>query len=45
MILCTFLGDWAVLVAGIVATLAVAVGVILTARMTAPERRATAGAA
>ena len=36
VILCTFLGDWAVLAAGIVATLAVAAGVMLNARM--PER-------
>jgi low temperature requirement protein LtrA len=32
-IVCTFLGDWAVLAAGIVSALAVAVGVTLTARM------------
>jgi low temperature requirement protein LtrA len=32
-IVCTFLGDWAVLVAGIVSALAVAVGVTMTARM------------
>ncbi|WP_369235559.1 low temperature requirement protein A [Streptomyces sp. R21] len=36
VILCTFLGDWAVLTAGIVATLAVVAGVMLKARM--PEK-------
>ncbi|MFJ8787243.1 low temperature requirement protein A [Streptomyces sp. NPDC102476] len=38
VICCTFLGDWAVLVAGIVATLAVVTGTTLTARMAARER-------
>ncbi|MEU9960388.1 low temperature requirement protein A [Streptomyces sp. NPDC050982] len=44
--LCTFLGDWAVLAAGVVAALAVVVGVTLTARMAAREEReeAVAGA-
>lgn len=37
IILCTFLGDWAVPAAGIVAALAVAVGVVLTARMVTRE--------
>ncbi|NNN35206.1 low temperature requirement protein A [Streptomyces sp. S3(2020)] len=37
VILCTFLGDWAVLAAGIVSALAVATGVTLTARMAARE--------
>ncbi|MFJ4889082.1 MULTISPECIES: low temperature requirement protein A [unclassified Streptomyces] len=37
VILCTFLGDWAVPAAGIVAALAVAVGVVLTARMVTRE--------
>lgn len=37
--LCTFLGDWAVFAAGVVAALAVVVGVTLTARMAARERR------
>ncbi|WP_406476788.1 low temperature requirement protein A [Streptomyces sp. NBC_01615] len=37
VILCTFLGDWAVLAAGIVSALAVAVGVTLTARMVVRE--------
>ncbi|MGW3283404.1 low temperature requirement protein A [Streptomyces sp. NPDC001002] len=41
VILCTFLGDWAVLAAGIVSALTVATGVTLTARMVAGERRAT----
>ncbi|MFF7448445.1 MULTISPECIES: low temperature requirement protein A [unclassified Streptomyces] len=40
VILCTFLGDWAVLAAGIVSALAVATGVTLTARMAARESRA-----
>ncbi|MFI6282645.1 low temperature requirement protein A [Streptomyces sp. NPDC050988] len=35
--LCTFLGDWAVFAAGVVAALAVVVGVTLTARMAARE--------
>ncbi|MFJ3672207.1 low temperature requirement protein A [Streptomyces sp. NPDC090106] len=38
VILCTFLGDWAVLAAGIVSGLAVAVGVALTARSAGGER-------
>ncbi|MFD3308903.1 low temperature requirement protein A [Streptomyces sp. NPDC058694] len=44
--LCTFLGDWAVLAAGVVAALAVVVGVTLSARMAAREEReeAVAGA-
>jgi len=42
VIACSFLGDWAVLAAGIVSGLAVATGVTLTARMTAWERRAAA---
>ncbi|MEU8977517.1 low temperature requirement protein A [Streptomyces sp. NPDC048309] len=37
VILCTFLGDWAVLAAGIVSALAVAVGVTLTTRMVARD--------
>nr|WP_307531340.1 low temperature requirement protein A [Streptomyces umbrinus] len=37
--LCTFLGDWAVLAAGVVAALAVVVGVTLTALMAAREER------
>lgn len=37
VILCTFLGDWAVLAAGIVSALAVATGVTLTARMATRE--------
>ncbi|MEU9787671.1 low temperature requirement protein A [Streptomyces phaeochromogenes] len=37
--LCTFLGDWAVFAAGVVAALAVVVGVTLTARMAAREER------
>jgi low temperature requirement protein LtrA len=37
VIVCTFLGDWAVLAAGIVSALAVATGVTLTARMAARE--------
>ncbi|MEV0641026.1 low temperature requirement protein A [Streptomyces sp. NPDC050619] len=41
---CTFLGDWAVLAAGIVTALAVAVGSALTARMVTRERRETADA-
>lgn len=42
VILCTFLGDWAVPAAGVVTALAVALGVALSARMVA--REATAGA-
>lgn len=38
VICCTFLGDWAVPAAGIVATLAVVTGTTLTARMAARER-------
>ncbi|MFI6440984.1 low temperature requirement protein A [Streptomyces sp. NPDC050759] len=38
VICCTFLGGWAVLAAGIVATLAVVTGTTLTARMAARER-------
>ncbi|MBO4255556.1 low temperature requirement protein A [Streptomyces griseorubiginosus] len=41
VIVCTFLGSWAVLAAGIVAALAVATGVALTARMVARERGAS----
>ncbi|MER5384504.1 low temperature requirement protein A [Streptomyces sp. NPDC002688] len=37
VILCTFLGDWAVLASGIVSALAVAVGVVLTTRMVSRE--------
>lgn len=37
VILCTFLGDWAVLASGIVSALAVAVGVVLTTRMVGRE--------
>lgn len=37
--LCTFLGDWAVFAAGVVAALAVVVGVTLTARMASREGR------
>jgi low temperature requirement protein LtrA len=37
VILCTFLGDWAVLAAGIVSALAVAVGVVMRTRMVARE--------
>lgn len=39
VICCTFLGDWAVLAAGIVAALAVVIGTTLTARMVAREHR------
>ncbi|MEU9986007.1 low temperature requirement protein A [Streptomyces sp. NPDC007971] len=39
VICCTFLGDWAVLAAGLVSAAAVATGVALTARMVAHERR------
>ncbi|MET7473508.1 low temperature requirement protein A [Streptomyces sp. NPDC005648] len=41
VIVCTFLGDWAVFAAGIVSALAVATGVTLTARMVAKERGAS----
>lgn len=40
VIACTFLGDWAVFAAGIVAALAVATGVMLTVRTVAGEERA-----
>lgn len=43
VILCTFLGDWAVLAAGIVAALTVVVGVILTSRTVKRERAGAAG--
>lgn len=43
VIACTFLGNWAVLAAGIVSTLSVAAGVTLTARMAAREDVAGAG--
>jgi low temperature requirement protein LtrA len=43
VILCTFLGDWAVLAAGIVSGLSVAVGVVMTTRMV--TREAATGAA
>ncbi|MFI0539034.1 low temperature requirement protein LtrA [Streptomyces canus] len=39
VISCTFLGDWAVLAAGVVATLAVVTGTTLTARRAARERQ------
>ncbi|MEV7884394.1 low temperature requirement protein A [Streptomyces sp. NPDC002817] len=39
VILCTFLGDWAVLAAGIVSALAVATGVTLTARRATRESK------
>ncbi|GHI07033.1 membrane protein [Streptomyces cellostaticus] len=39
VICCTFLGDWAVLAAGLVSAAAVVTGVTLTARMAARERR------
>ncbi|WLW54369.1 low temperature requirement protein A [Streptomyces sp. YU58] len=42
---CTFLGDWAVLTAGVVAALAVVVGTTLTARMVTRESVAAARAA
>lgn len=38
VVVCTFLGHWAVLTAGLVAALAVATGVTLTALGTSPER-------
>ena len=41
VIVCTFLGDWAVFAAGIVSALAVATGTTLTARMVARERGAS----
>ncbi|MFF3376575.1 low temperature requirement protein A [Streptomyces sp. NPDC002680] len=40
VIVCTFLGDWAVLAAGLLSALAVAAGVTLTARTVAGEHRA-----
>ncbi|MGW2700765.1 low temperature requirement protein A [Streptomyces sp. NPDC001340] len=40
VVCCTFLGEWAVLAAGLVSAAAVAVGVTLTTRMVARERRA-----
>ncbi|WP_405916857.1 low temperature requirement protein A [Streptomyces sp. NBC_00728] len=43
VILCTFLGDWAVLTSGIVSALAVAVGVVMTTRTV--TREAVGGAA
>lgn len=43
VILCTFLGGWAVLAAGIVAALTVVVGVTLTARMVTREGAGAAG--
>ncbi|GAA4078840.1 low temperature requirement protein A [Streptomyces shaanxiensis] len=39
VICCTFLGEWAVLAAGLVSALAVATGTTLTARMTSRENR------
>ncbi|MFI6339162.1 low temperature requirement protein A [Streptomyces sp. NPDC050535] len=42
VIVCTFLGDWAVLAAGIVSALAVAVGVMLTARTVTREEAVAA---
>ncbi|MCX5246625.1 low temperature requirement protein A [Streptomyces sp. NBC_00201] len=41
VIVCTFLGDWAVFAAGLVSALAVATGTTLTARMGAGERATT----
>ncbi|NED00986.1 low temperature requirement protein A, partial [Streptomyces sp. SID6648] len=38
VVVCTFLGHWAVLAAGLVAALAVAAGVTLTALGASPER-------
>jgi low temperature requirement protein LtrA len=43
VILCTFLHSWAVLAAGVVTALSVAVGVALTARMVTKEGAGTAG--
>lgn len=40
VIMCTLLGDWAVLAAGLVSALAVAAGVTLTARKVTGEQRA-----
>jgi low temperature requirement protein LtrA len=45
VICCTFLGDWAVPAAGIVAALAVVTGTTLTARMAARERGEPVGVA
>ncbi|MEU2227652.1 low temperature requirement protein A [Streptomyces sp. NPDC018347] len=44
VICCTFLGEWAVLSAGLVASAAVAAGVLLTARGAGRQRRADATA-
>ncbi|MET8768378.1 low temperature requirement protein A [Streptomyces sp. NPDC004658] len=44
VICCTFLGDWAVLAAGLVSAASVAVGVVLTARTAARRRAASATA-
>ncbi|MFJ9868404.1 low temperature requirement protein A [Streptomyces sp. NPDC101165] len=44
VVCCTFLGEWAVLAAGLVSAAAVVVGVTLTTRMVARERRANATA-
>ncbi|WP_225822384.1 low temperature requirement protein A [Streptomyces naphthomycinicus] len=44
VICCTFLGEWAVLAAGLVSSAAVAIGVFLTARMTRREHAASASA-
>ncbi|MGW3202977.1 low temperature requirement protein A [Streptomyces sp. NPDC001135] len=44
VICCTFLGDWAVLAAGLVTSAAVATGATLTARMVSRERAASATA-
>ncbi|MFI6358965.1 low temperature requirement protein A [Streptomyces sp. NPDC050743] len=44
VICCTFLGDWAVFAAGLMCSAAVAVGVILTARMVGRGRAASATA-
>jgi len=41
VIVCTFLGDWAVLAAGLVSALAVAAGVTLAARRGVGERGAS----
>ncbi|MFI1837110.1 low temperature requirement protein A [Streptomyces olivaceoviridis] len=45
VICCTFLGDWAVLAAGLVSAVSVAVGVVLTARASGREHAAGATAA
>ncbi|KAB1147103.1 low temperature requirement protein A [Streptomyces luteolifulvus] len=45
VILCTFLGDWAVLAAGVVSALSVATGVTLTSRTAFREHKATRPAA